>query len=380
MLLLYIVLKINLLTNLNSMVMKRTSSRLAGVVLLATMLLALVMPAAAKPVDAARAEQVARNFWNAHRDNGVVALSQPMQQLQLQWDAFYCFVSGEATGFVIVAADDCVQPVLGYSFHNPASAQPGPEVSYWLGYYQRQIDFMRAEGWMPSDAVQAEWRTLTESKAINPTPLTAVSPMLTTQWGQSPLYNNLCPDSSGVHAVVGCVATAMAQVMKYWNHPTMGTGSHSYTHPQFGTVSANFGNTTYAWNNMPNSLSSSSTTAQINAVATLSYHCGVAVEMDYGIGGSGAWSTNGTILSHACSQNAFVKYFGYSSHVEGRIHDDMTESAWSTAIRNELNAQRPVLFTGSDEGGGHAFVCDGYDEDDFFQQPVPLQLGLAWLL
>ena len=133
---------------------------------------------------------------------------------------------------------------------------------------------------------------------------TAVNPLLTTLWDQSPdifttgPYNALCPYDSiyKSHTLTGCVATAMAQVMKYWNYPTKGIGTHSYTPPTkyLGVQTVNFGNTSYQWNLMPDTLSANDAPATINAVATLMYHCGVSVDMDYGVNGSGALVINNT--------------------------------------------------------------------------------------
>lgn len=182
-------------------------------------------------------------------------------------------------------------------------------------------------------------------------------PLMTTKWNQSPYYNALCPANS----VTGCVATAMAQIMKYWNYPAKGTGFHSYNHPTYGTLSANFGGTTYQWSSMPNTVNSAN-----NAVATLMYHCGVSVNMDYSPQSSGAYVIQDSPTPQACSEYALKTYFGYRSTLQGVQRNNYNQTQWINLLKIELNAGRPVLYAGFGSGGGHAFVCDGYDNNNFF--------------
>jgi len=179
---------------------------------------------------------------------------------------------------------------------------------------------------------------------------------MTTTWSQSPYYNALCPGGS----VSGCVATAMAQIMKYWNYPAQGSGFHSYNHPNYGTLSANFGGTTYQWSSMPNSVNSSN-----NAVATLMYHCGVSVDMNYSPNLSGAYVVSSASPVQHCSEYAFKTYFGYESSLQGVERRHYSTSQWVQLLKAELNASRPVLYAGFGTGGGHAFVCDGFNGDYF---------------
>ena len=339
--------------------------------LLVLVLALLGMTAMAKPVDPAAAQRVAANFWNSHRDNGVAAVSSPMTRVNIPFDGMYLFKAGER-GFVFVAADDCVQPILGYSFTSPAGDRLNPEVKYWLSTYQQQIDWIRANGYVPDNEVADMWRAYATAPQGDPEPLTAVTPLMTTTWDQSPYYNNLCPydNTENERTVTGCVATATAQVMKYWNHPVHGTGSHSYTHSTYGSQSANFAATTYDWANMPNYLTGASSTAQVTAVATLMYHIGVAIEMDYGTsssGGSGAYTNNYGYSNLPCAQNALYDYFGYQL-VNCYYRDDanVTDAIWAGYINTELNASRPVIYAGQDTAGGHCFVCDGYNNSNMY--------------
>ncbi len=157
----------------------------------------------------------------------------------------------------------------------------------------------------------------------------------------------------------------MAQVMKYWNYPTNGTGSHSYNHPTYGTLSADFGNTTYDWDNMLNVYTSSATQQQKDAVATLMYHCGVAVEMYYGIEESSAYLF--------WLEDNLINFFGYNpTTIQHLDRSNYSNTEWENILKAELDAGRPILYSG-DNGStdvenisSHEFICDGYDANDYF--------------
>lgn len=351
--------------------------------LMTTLLLIMAsMVGQAAEVTPQTAEQVARNFWNLHHDKDVAALTTPMQRLDVRWDAFYIFAPSSGKGFVIVAADDCVRPVLAYSFHNAAMRDDvGRDMAWWLDGWQQQVDDLRAADLKAEAEVIGQWQQLLTATGSTPVPLTAVSPMVTTQWDQEAPYNDSCPSRSvwgnTVQAVTGCVATAMAQVMKYWNYPEHGTGTHSYYSPSisgygqgFGDQTANFGATTYDWEHMTNTYSSVSSNVEKAAVATLMYHCGVACDMTYGSayeGGSGAMIHNIPYMCVGHSLNGMVKYFGYSSEATGMDRIKYDDNAWTAMVRAEIDAARPILYAGGDEtSGGHCFVCDGYDNQNRF--------------
>ncbi len=321
------------------------------------------------------AEQVARTFWNLHHDKDVAELRTPMLRLDTRWDAFYLFAPAEGEGFVIVAADDRVRPVLAYSFHNNAMrGTVGPAMSWWLDGWQQQIDELRKE---KDGERNEEWKQLLEGKGI-PQPLTVVDPMLTTQWDQDAPYNDSCPSriefGSSVRALTGCVATAMAQVMKYWNYPVRGTGTHTYNSVSFfglgytfGEQTANFGATTYDWDNMPDHLTVTSPDVQKAAVATLMYHCGVACDMYYGsaaYGGSGTKIRNAPYMREGNALNGIIKYLGYSSSATGMERIKYDDNAWTALVRGELDASRPIIYAGFEQTAGHCFVCDGYDDEN----------------
>ena len=209
------------------------------------------------------------------------------------------------------------------------------------------------------DYIAREWNSLLAGSWNQPKSGNMVAAMLATRWNQSPYYNYYCP--AGCPA--GCVATAMAQVMKYWNHPAKGTGSYSYN-TVYGLLGANFDTTYYDWDNMPNSLSSSSTMQEIHAVAELCYHVGVAVEMDYAPDGSGASMVGGGY--GASGSRALRSYFGYSPSLGGLYKSSYTDAEWIQMLKEELDAGRPVLYAGYDNSAGHAFVFDGYNSSSQF--------------
>ncbi|NUM31654.1 MAG: thiol protease/hemagglutinin PrtT [Bacteroidetes bacterium] len=277
-----------------------------------------------------------------------------------QTNYFYIFNTADKSGFVVIAADDDVSPILGYSDNSFFNNEKIPvNFTKWIESYKEEIRYIISKNIKATPEIEMEWYNLKngiEKKILFKK--AAVSPLVQTRWDQSPYYNALCPYdySEGERTVTGCVATAMAQVMKFWNYPKTGSGFHSYKHSYYGTLSANFGTTTYNWSSMPNRVTSSNT-----AVATLMYHCGVSVDMDYGLakyGGSGAYTED--------VADALKEYFGYASSVEAKHRSDYTESQWISLLKTELDAGRPIQYAGSGTNGGHSFVCDGYDNSNYF--------------
>ena len=317
----------------------------------------------AHPVDGKTALRVAQHFWTlkgGQHPEGLVDVSS-----RLAMDNIFLFEQSSGRGFVAVAADDVALPIMGYSMENGVSEEVNREARYWLGCLSGEIAWALANGLVGDAATAEQWERLLAGDTIPGRYNTAVAPLTTVTWNQGNFYNSLCPADasaqSGGHAYTGCVATAMATVMKKWNHPVSGTGSHSYVHSTYGTLSANFAATTYQWSNMPSSLSSSSTTAQVNAVATLMYHCGVAVEMNYGPNSSGAQTASQGSIADICAENALICVFKYKNTIRSVGREGRNWSDWVSLITADLNAGRPVLYSGRDVSGGHAFVCDGYD-------------------
>ena len=336
----------------------------------------------AKPVDQQRAQQVGTAWLRAMG----CANAKQLSLIETPYAELYVFAA-ERQGFVIVSADDCVRPILGYSATATFPAGPLPQnVDGWLEDYAIAIQRVAARyaeldkqqatvGSQRTEAVAAQWRQLEAGIAPQPLLMTAVNPLLTTTWNQSPYYNDLCPYDStyGERVVTGCVATATAQIMKFWNHPATGYGSHSYdaysSQNYYGTLSANFGATTYQWATMPAALTSVSSQAEINAVATLMLHVGIADEMSYDVsanGGSGANNYSYDGNPRPSSQFSLMSYFKYRPDMAAVARDDYNDSTYSALLRAELDQNRPILYSGRNTSGGHSFVCDGYDDAGMF--------------
>ena len=311
-------------------------------------------------------------------DNGVVSTKVLELPKSLEIDQFYIVQEeDEDGGWVIMAADDAVQPILGYcdkGTFDPSAEMP-ENLKWWLKMYNRQIKRAVDLKLEATDEVKNEWTELRRGVRRATQATVVVSPLLTTTWNQSGPYNNLCPYYSGNNrSVTGCVATAMAQVMNFWEWPQTGQGSHSYN--SNGTQTVNFASTTYDWANMKDSYSGSYTNAQATAVATLMYSCGVAVEMNYGAS-SGAQTIRfpASSTSYACAQNALWNYFKYNADsIKGYYREgysyygysSWTDNNWIAMLKAELNKRHPIMYAGSGDGGGHSFVCDGYRDDNYF--------------
>ena len=325
------------------------------------LLLSVTMPIMAERVTLEAARKVATTFLN---NNGAKTAQLIDLSKAAGFPNLYIFTAEQ--GFVVMAADDCVQPILGYSLTDKFVVNNMPEnMREWLQGYSDEIQFAIEQKMAPSIEVEQQWTDLREGKPNVAKATSVVDALIETTWDQSPRYNNMCPYDSNVgdRTVTGCVATAMAQILKYWGTDSIpGIGSHSYIHETYGLQSADFGNTVYNWGNMPLSLSGSSTPKQINEVARLMYHCGVSVDMDYGL--SSTYGGNGSAAYSQDIPSALINYFNYSTTTE-HVDRYSDNDEWKTLLKNELDAGRPVAYHGSGSGG-HAFICDGYNSNDYF--------------
>jgi hypothetical protein len=348
--------------------MKKLSSLVA-------LMLIVAMPMMAEHVTPETAQKVAKTFLN---NNGAKSAQLTDLTNVAGFSNLYIF-NGEE-GFVVMAADNCVQPILGYSLTGKFVAENMPSnVSGWLQGYNDEIQYAIEHQMRATDETAQLWNDLIDGNSKAARATTVVNPLVQTTWDQNgfyyysggqlhifELYNNLCPydNTAGERTVTGCVATAMAQIMKYWSYPAQGIGSHSYTpytRPDLGVQSANFGSTNYSWSNMPNSLSQSSSDVQINAIAVLMYHCGVSVDMMYDI------SANGGSAAYAEDiPNALRNYFNYKSTANIKYKSSYSNNNWINLLKAELNASRPIEYNGRGDAGGHAFVCDGYNSSNQF--------------
>ena len=266
-----------------------------------------------------------------------------------------------AQGFVIISSNTVLPPVLGWSDHGnfPDLDEAPDNFLSWLEHYSEMIDFAVQNGIVPETKIQRQWDEAAQG-IFGSREAQTVDPLTSTRWNQDCFYNEYCPATSGGwwwggpcgHCYAGCVATAMAQVMKYWNYPETGFGSHSYVHSEYGEQSANFAATTYHWDQMPNDVWDYN-----DAVATLLYHCGVSVNMNYSASGSGAQSQD--------VETAMRSYFGYCG-AKYRQKSSYQDEAWNAMLRAELDLAHPIYYSGANGDSGHAFVCDGYDNNGLF--------------
>ncbi len=329
-------------------------------------MLAMSLPMTAERVTPEIARKVASTFLN---NNG--AKSAQLTDLSKAAGFANLYIFTAEPGFVVMAADDCVQPILGYSLDGFILDEDMPDnVRGWLQGYDDEIQFAIDNQMRATAETAKQWKDLTEGNTKAGKATTVVPALLQTQWNQNggyysgtyvTLFNNLCPLKGNTRTVTGCVATAMAQIMKYWNQPAHGIGSHSYTWNN-QTLSADFANTNYDWAHMTNTYGKNSTETEKLAVATLMYHCGVSVEMNYNTSGSG-----GSSASTAAVAEALKTYFNYSPDIVYRSKGDYTNDEWLNMVKTELDAGRPLQYRGSTgSGGGHSFVCDGYDSNNKF--------------
>ncbi len=287
----------------------------------------------------------------------------------------------EGGGYVLASADERTRPILAYSRTGSIDPADLPEgLLYWLGEYESQIVQL-------GNTTLEELQNAYTPQAALPDFPDTVAPMLVTAWTQYRYgYNSLVPYDSVIaadstmarfdgHPTVGCMALAMAQVMRYWQFPTHGVGSHSYTHEgeyecwRYGTLSADFANATYDYANMPYKLTDSSSAAEVTAVATLASHCGIGCNMMYN---SDCAGSSGAQLATALA--GLQHYFHYSPDAHQEMKRSYSSSNWIEMLKDDLSNGRPVLYCGqsyrneadSTESGAHAFVFDGYDAHNYF--------------
>jgi photosystem II stability/assembly factor-like uncharacterized protein len=311
----------------------------------------------AKHVPQSEAQQVAVAFFRLNNNSGIVDPKVQTVSVYSRDDTptlyIFRFISG---GFVLVAADDASVPVLGYSFENnmpePIS---DPAVADWVENYSREIRHIIICKLSNAETLK-KWDAIRNGQRFSPS--REVLPLVTTVWGQHCYYNEQCPaDPAGPcgHVWTGCVATSMAQIMEYHNFPPQGVGQHTYTCPNYGQQAADFENTYYDWASMADSLTGSNP-----AVATLMYHAGIAVDMEYGHAGSGA---DATIVPWVLEN-----YFNYSPGMEKiYLQDYPDQEEFKNLLREDLDAGLPVLYDGFDIvpwGIGHQLICDGYRMSD----------------
>ena len=315
----------------------------------------------ARPVDVEKAKEIGLRFACAQFGE-----TKQINDLQLVYTGltdrseacFYAFNAG-TEGFVIVSADDRFRPIVGYSDEGPFETKNmSPELEFYLG---KIIEARTSRNAVLFDDTAEEWQSVAESgQLLSRNGGRGVDYICSTKWNQDSPYNLYAPEASsgpGGRCYAGCVATAMSQVMKLWDSPLQGSSSHSYNCPGYGRLEANFGETIYDWDHMPDRLGGASD-EEIKAVALLMYHCAIAVDMGFSPSGSGANSWD--------VPRAIKKYFSYSNEAILKTRNEFSLVDWQDMLKESFDIGWPVYYSGFSDSGGHAFVCDGYDDSDLF--------------
>lgn len=324
------------------------------------LVLAAMLSAAIVPAD--RAQKVAENYYSnyaplADKGNAVQKVLTKEYMGQPTWYAIQF-----TKGFVIVSAEDTTRPILGYSFDGKVSEDlynmNNPFINRFSYYDKQIVHNFREQGEVDADGAK-EWKEIESNVFPKATKAIIVDALVETNWGQGWPWDGLCPAGTPV----GCVATAMHMIMRFHQGPLTGAGSLTYSDllgSTTGTHSVTFADATYDWSLMQALTSGQvSTQAEADEMAELSYHCGVAVEMDYETDGSGAYISD--------VPAALETYFGFSTDAAytsiGTVSDVTT---FATTIRANLDAYRPLEWGGSGTSGGHAFILDGYTDDYWY--------------
>lgn len=311
----------------------------------------------ASPVDVNTARQLSLKYAQGNATKKVANLDLAYTQTT-ESGANALYVFNFEGGYLIMAADDVAQPILAFGEEGCFDANNIPDgLAYYLRHYARQIEYAVNNSMTADPEISEQWEQIRRYGVIRSERATRgdVAPLISTNWNQDSPFNAYCPTGQGGpggRAYAGCVATAMSMVMKRWNWPDHGQGSHSYTPSGYATQTVDFENAYYQWNNMPNIVNNSN----YQAIAMLMYHCGVAVDMQYGPQGSGAHSQD--------VPDAIFNYFRYTKNANRLDRDLYTRNEWEEILISNLQEGFPMYYSGAEGNSGHAFVCCGYRESD----------------
>lgn len=316
-------------------------------------------------VTVEQAQSLATHFFQASAQTRSIS-----PQVQLVWNgeelntrtsaepAFYVFNRTDEKGFIILSGDDIAMPVLGYSFKNSFTADNMPmNLKEWLQEIRKQINFARSRKLTASAETEQSWKNIYAS--IGKTELQ----LETAQWNQDEPYNKDCPTVNGKRAVTGCVATALAIVMRYYQWPDKGVGIlPSYNYPLGSWTRTQPGHAlgyAYNWDRMPLKYERGNySPEEAQAVATLMFDCGVMSKATYSDDETGAYTQDAV--------QALVTYMKYSKNARILERDWYATDKWVSMLKQEIRTNGPVLYGGSSESGGHQFVFDGYTSTDYF--------------
>jgi hypothetical protein len=316
----------------------------------------------AAPVDLNKAQRVAGNIYAERSNTGVMDGFNLRSVDMLNENAvnlLYVFQL-ESAGFILVPGDDRVQPLLAYSFESPFFIEDVPQnVAWMIDAYKDVVRYAIESDESPTEKVNAEWEKYYSGNGLNARNRDIKGPLLLSHWNQSGGWNNYGPPDdgtcSGDEAPSGCVAVSMAAIMHYWQYPVSGEDDNQCYCGGYGTQYADFGDAFYDYGAMGNAESAS------DAAAFLAWHAGVAVNMDYECEGSGAQVTGG----YPSTEYAMKNYFRYKTSIYDTAPYSWSDAQWVAKLQDEISANRPFIYVGYNDEGGHAWNCDGYDGELF---------------
>lgn len=322
-------------------------------------LLVIPMFLFAKPVLKNDAGIVAKNYYfekTGVKQNEIIFEESYSYKIDNEV-AFYIFnVKGEK-GFIFVSADDNYFPVIAFSSNSEIKIKDLPDnIIDLYNILAGKIRYSAKNKLTENEKIKQLWLKYSASSQKNISQKgTKGTVLVTANWNQDGDYDDWIPFDENGTPPTGCVATAMGIIMKYWNYPQQGSGQTSYYAYPYGTLSANFTDSRYFWNLMDDNSGNTFS-------AHLLFHCGVAVHMNYQLDGSGAYVEYGPNSAY----NALKNYFGYSTNLNYKSQNSYTDSQWKIFLKDEIDAGRVMLYKGSNSSGGHAWVCDGYNNSDLF--------------
>lgn len=319
----------------------------------------------ANPVDVAMAKSLGVKFMKANTAIKAEAAELTYTSYAENGQAAFYVFALQPKGFVIVSADDRAKPILGYSTESNFTAQLPDGLMTFFDNYQAGFSQMFANNDERTAEAVTDWTSLAETGMLSSRKANrSVEPLLASIWNQTDLYNNMAPEDpnsvySG-HCKSGCVANTMSQIMRYWEWPRSGEGSHGYdadgNYGSYGWQEADFSAATYRYELMPDYLDFASPQDEVDATALLEYHAGVSVNMGYGANASGAYSQD--------VGPAMESYFRFSSDYWHNYQE--YSDSWEEDMMNNLDAGMPLYYASQGDVGGHAYVVDGYDDWYFF--------------
>ncbi len=315
--------------------------------------LAIAMKLGAAPVDQAMAQSMANSFMLSQQSQRLNATGTPSMRLahaepSLARPAsadYYVYNADDGSAFVIIAGDDRATDVLAYGEGALDVTDLPCNLQWMLSSYREQLEYLHAH---PSERIQstAPYNDVT------------IPPMVTSNWSQRAPYNNRCPEVDGERSVTGCIATAMAQVMYYWQYPDRAPSLGGYTTSSHRIWMPSLPSAPLHWDHMMDVYASGAyTDEQGEAVAVLMLYCGQSSQMDYSPDGSGTYVRN---------QLQGMRAFGYSNDMSMLNKSSYDIEEWDSMMLDDLKWGRPILYSGADGlAGGHAFVLDGYYEGKY---------------